>query len=272
MIPALMYREKFLQMKIMKKTISAIIAAAALLLCLPSCLDDNGTDWSRFYPNALVTAKTNEGGEFYLQLDENTTLKPSNLSKSPFGGKQVRALLNYTDKGAYSAEGSGQKFDRLVEVNWMDSLLTKKPAMSLGSTEENDKAYGTAPVEIINNWITIIEDGYMTLSFCGVWGDTRKVHAINLVTGTDADDPYLLELRHNAFDDNTGGGEVKVTGAVAFDLSDIPDTQGKTVKMTIRYKSFSGDRSVSFDYCTGATAKILKTTENANLTKGVAVE
>ncbi len=257
----------------MKKTLSVIIAATALLLCLPSCLKENGTDWSRFYPNALVTAKTNEGGEFYLQLDEKTTLKPSNLSSSPFGAKEVRALLNYTDRGAYSAEGSGQKFDRSVEVNWIDSLLTKKPVQSLGTTEENDKSYGTAPIEIINNWITIVEDGYMTLSFCGVWGSTAKVHSVNLLTGTDPEDPYLLELRHNAFDDNVDAGVgVKVTGAVAFSLSDIPDTEGKTVKMTIRYKSFSGERSVSFDYCTGATAKIMKTSENVSLTKGIALE
>ncbi len=256
----------------MKSTTKSIIAAAAVLLCLPSCLKDNGTDWSRYYPNALVTAKTNAGGEFYLQLDEKTTLKPDNLSKSPFGGKEVRALLNYTDRGAYSPEGSGQKFDRKVEVNWIDSLLTKKPAPSLGSTEENDKAYGTAPVEIINNWITIIEDGYMTLSFCGVWGNRRKVHAINLVTGTDPDDPYCLELRHNAFDDNTDIGGVNVNGAVAFNLSDIPDTQGKTVKMTICYKSFTGERSLSFDYCTGATIKIGKDSVKSDLTKGVSIE
>ncbi len=255
----------------MKRTITAIIAAAGLL-CLSSCLKDNGTDWSRFYPNALVTAKTNAGGEFYLQLDEKTTLKPVNLSKSPFGGKEVRALLNYTDRGAYSPEGSGQKFDRRVEVNWIDSLLTKKPVKTTGTSEEDDKAYGTAPVEIINNWITIIEDGYMTLSFCGVWGNPRKVHAVNLITGTDPDDPYCLEFRHNAFDDFVEFGGTEVSGAVAFNLSDVPDTEGKTVKMTIRYKSFSGERTLSFDYCTGATIKIGKDSVKSDLTKGVALE
>lgn len=35
---------------------------------------------------------------------------------------------------------------------------------------------------------------------------------------------------------------------VAFDLSDLPDTQGKTVKL--KWKSFDGDKSAEFDYCT----------------------
>ena len=37
---------------------------------------------------------------------------------------------------------------------------------------------------------------------------------------------------------------------VAFDLSDLPDTQGKTVKLKLKWKSFDGDKSAEFDYCT----------------------
>lgn len=249
-----------------------MIAVTAGLLCLSSCLKDGDSNWARFYPNAIVTAKTNEGGEFYLQLDEKTTLKPDNLTKSPFGGKEVRALLNYTDKGEYKPSGSAQKFDRLVEVNWIDSLRTKDPVKSLGSTVEDDKAFGTAPVEIISNWLTIIEDGYMTLSFCGFWGDVHKVHAVNLVTGSDPEDPYLLEFRHDALDDKTDAGSSRMTGVVAFNLSQLPDTEGKTVKMTIRYKSFSGENSISFDYCTGATVKIGKDTSKSDTTKSPSIK
>ncbi len=258
----------------MKMKFTTLFALAAGLLCLSSCLKDSDSSWARFYPNAIVTAKTSESGEFYLQLDENTTLKPENLSQSPFGGKEVRALLNYTDKGEYKSDVIGEKFDRLVEVNWIDSLRTKGTAASLGSTAEDDKAFGTAPIEIISNWLTIIEDGYMTLSFCAYWGDSHKVHAVNLVTGADPEDPYLLEFRHDALDDTSATpGGTRMTGIIAFDLSQLPDTEGKTVKMTIRYKSFSGESSISFDYCTGATVRIGEDmSKDAVTTKALPIE
>ena len=109
----------------MKKTV-LIIAAFAAALSLTSCLKDDTQDMSKFYANALVTVKHTPQGEFFLQLDDNTTAKTSNLSKSPYGDKQVRALANISDKGEYvpSAEG-GADFDRLVEVNWIDSIRTK---------------------------------------------------------------------------------------------------------------------------------------------------
>lgn len=37
---------------------------------------------------------------------------------------------------------------------------------------------------------------------------------------------------------------------VAFKLDGLPDTEGKTVKLALKWKSFSGDKSAEFDYCT----------------------
>ena len=37
---------------------------------------------------------------------------------------------------------------------------------------------------------------------------------------------------------------------MAFDLNDVlPDTQGKKVKLTVKWKSTVGDKTVDFDYC-----------------------
>ena len=35
-----------------------------------------------------------------------------------------------------------------------------------------------------------------------------------------------------------------------FKLDELPDTEGKTVKLKLKWKSFSGDKSAEFDYCT----------------------
>ncbi|MDR2914440.1 MAG: hypothetical protein LBV74_06380, partial [Tannerella sp.] len=132
-----------------------------------------------------------------------------------------------------------------VYINWIDSILTKPIASDLGP--DNDSIYGTDPVEIINDWVTIAEDGYLTLRFRTIWGDWSKVHFVNLLPGSDPSNPYEVEFRHNAYGDIYGR---EGDGLVAFRLDNLPDTEGKTVKLKLKWKSFSGDKSAEFDYCT----------------------
>ena len=232
----------------MKKTV-LIIAAFAAALSLTSCLKDDTQDISKFYANALVTVKHTPQGEFFLQLDDNTTAKTSNLSKSPYGDKQVRALANISDKGEYvpSAEG-GADFDRLVEVNWIDSIRTKALVETLGSREEDEKEWGNAPIDVIANWVTILEDGYVTLAFCGLWGDPSEKHMISLVSGTNPEDPYYLELMHNPLNDRYEyGNAYEATGVIAFDLSSLPPIESDDVELKIHYKSLHfGEKTIRF--------------------------
>ncbi len=74
-----------------------MIGVFCSLLSLQSCLDDNDTYENKLYPNALVTLKQGADKTVYLQLDDKTTLLPINLKSSPFGDREVRALVNYKD-------------------------------------------------------------------------------------------------------------------------------------------------------------------------------
>ena len=107
------------------------------------------------------------------------------------------------------------------------------------------------PIEIVKDWVNIAEDGYLTLRFRTRWGNNGVAHFVNLFTGVNPDDPYEVEFRHNAFGDVNG---VWGDALVAFRLSDLPDTEGKTVKLTLKYKSFSGEKSIQFDYCSRKAA------------------
>ena len=187
------------------------LAAMMLLsaLTFQSCDNDNDTDWDRVFPNALVTVKKS-GDACYLQLDDNTTLLAKNLKPTIFDGKEVRALVNYTQ------------------------------------TSEKSEKYGDDMVDIVRDWVTVAEDGYLTLRFRALWGG-QKVHYINLVTGVNPDNPYEVELRHNANGDPQNYWR---DALVAFNLNDaVPDTEGKTVKLTIRWRSSQGYKKVDFDYC-----------------------
>lgn len=223
----------------MMRFFSMFLGVMMVAIGFQSCLDDD-TDWERIYPSALVTVKPVSDNSFYLQLDDSTTLLPVNMTSSPYGNKEVRALVNY-QKIDKPSEG----YSKAVHINWIDSILTKAIAPDLGSA--NDSIYGTDPVEMIGDWVTIAEDGYLTLRFRSIWGDSHKKHFVNLLVSEDPANPYEVEFRHNAYGDTYGR---QADGLVAFRLDKLPDTEGKTVKLKLKWKSFSGNKSAEFDYCT----------------------
>ena len=226
------------------KTLNLFLMGMGVLftsLTFQSCLDDDdyyyGGNWRA---NALVTVKPLSDKSFFLQLDDATTLLPVNISTSPFGEKEVRALVN-----CRLVDEPSKGYSKAVYVNWIDSILTKQIAPDLGA--DNDYVYGTDPVEMLKDWLTIAEDGYLTLRFRTLWGDHNKAHFVNLLVSQDPAKPYEVEFRHNAYGDVHG---VEGDGLVAFKLDGLPDTEGKTVKLKLKWKSFSGDKSAEFDYCT----------------------
>ena len=208
------------------------VMIAVAVVCsagLQSCLDDNDKYYYvEGFPNALVTVKNATDGSFFLQLNDSTTLLPTNMSSSPFGDKEVRALVNYDE-----VSESGGRYDKAVQVNWIDSILTKSIAPDLGS--ENDVVYGTDPVEIVNDWVTIAEDGYLTLRFRTKWGDYNKVAPYPFVTvqitetpvhiGDRVQDKAVAVLRHA---ERHGGQEVHeaLIKAATFSLPVLPLYQG----------------------------------------------
>lgn len=239
------------------KSLFGLVAAVMLVSSFSACDNDDTYIW--YYdavPNALVTVKPVDGAGFYMQLDDSTTLHPVNMSVSPYGDKEVRALVNY----AYvrSEENDYEKRSFKVNVNWIDSILTK-PAVPYPADGDVSE-YGEDPIEIVRDWVNIAEDGYLTLRFRTRWGNNGVVHFVNLLTGVNPDDPYEVEFRHNAYGDVNG---TPGDALVAFRLSDLPDTNGKTVKLTLKYKSFSGEKSIRFDYCSRKATAAEATFERA---------
>ena len=234
-------KEKMKKMKLLL----AGFGLMATTFALQSCLDDEN-DNNTIYPNALVTVKPDaENTSFRMQLDEETELWPVNMRQSPFGTKEVRALVNFRNATDAEFEQGGIYADMpCVYVNWIDSILTKPMAENFGK-EQNKEIYGNDPVEVINDWVTIAEDGYLTLRFRTRWGSVP--HHLSLVQRTDVDTPYFVTFYHDAEGDicNRVGDAL-----VAFSLEGLPDTNGKTVDLTLQWESFSGTKTAKFKYCT----------------------
>ena len=228
------------------KIFKSFLVVMSLGAIMVSCNDNDDNAWVYYhqYANALVTTKTANDGTFFLQVTDNTTMLPCNISKSPFD-KEMRALINYVpvDKELLP-NGDLRGCDMAVKVLWIDSIRTKMPVPDLA--ELNDATYGSDCVEIIDDWVTVAEDGYLTLRFRTVWGGIGKIHYVNLLTGVNPENPYEVELRHDAQGDVNGEF---ADALVAFNLNDLPDTGGQTVKLKLRWKSYSGEKTHEFDFC-----------------------
>lgn len=214
--------------------LAAFVLGSLIISSLSSCTS-NDDNMALLQPTALVTVRPSDSGTFTLQLDNTTTLYPTNMKSSPFGNKEVRALVNYTDEGSRGNT-------RNVYINWIDSIRTKKTVPDLGI--ENDAKYGNDAIEIVNDWVTIAEDGYLTLRIRTQWGMLNNKHNINLLTGVNPDNPYEVELRHDANGDIGGNmGDA----LIAFNLNDLPLKDGETVKLKLNWKSFSGPKTTEFE-------------------------
>lgn len=218
-------------MKHFSKTAAVCLTMAALAAGIQSCSSDDDGGYSKAYANAVVTIKPNaDNSQMYLQIDSTTLALPTNRKASPYGTREVRAVANLSP-----VEGKAQEpASRLVFVNWMDTILTK-PVAANHNADGNAKAYGNDPVEIVNSFETVAEDGYLTLRFRTLWAGLEK-HTVNLVHRTDADTPYLFTLYHNANGETAG----KVGDAlVAFRLPDAVDEASGAINITLQWKSFT---------------------------------
>lgn len=229
----------------MNKLLKMMAFAAILFsgaLSLQSCDDDDNNNYvicPAFAPNALVTFKTDPAnGQVYMQLNDSVTLVDKDYKQWPFDAKdkkEVRALVSvlFDDKN----DTGLQRDVHLVTV--FDTIRTK---MMSPIVDNMEKTYGDDPVEILDSWKTVCEDGYLTLHFRTLFGG-MKIHTLRLVRQADG----TLRLFHDANGDAKGAVS---DGIIAFRLNDVPKPEdgGKYENITLKWNSFSGEKSHTFKY------------------------
>lgn len=231
------------------KKILYIAAFLATALALAGCNKQNNDSW--YY--ATVTCRPAADGTFYMKLDDTTALVSSNITKYPYGkAAEKRATVFYSiDKKAPAIEISGYKRTYSVTLTSIDTLYAKKPVQSMGSFKEDSTAFGNntiSPVLVGNIFPpTMIEDGYLCISF-NFYASGFVTHQMNLVTGVNPENPYEVELRHNACGDDP---LYEYRGHMEFPLKSLPDTQGRTVDLRLKWRDmYTGETSSTvFKYC-----------------------
>jgi len=201
-----------------------------------SALDDEMNDDAYLYANAIVTVKTDSEGSTFFQLDDSTTLDPVGW-KNVFEAER-RALVNFDYVDGSSVE------PRKVDVNWIEGVLTKDAVTTKAVvTSAND------PVEIIPDWLTVCEDGYMTIHFATQWSSERIPHTVNLVQVSTS--PYVFEFKH---DKNGDFGTEWGDNIASFKIDKLlPETGKEYMEFKLRWMSFSGTMEVTVKYRTPGT-------------------
>lgn len=219
--------------------IKNLIAAVMLLAGIASCANLDDRVKGDLY-TAEVTVKTAEDNTVFLQLTDDVKLHAGQFRGY---GKEVRALTQFVLLDENTAPG----YDGSVQIMWIDTILTKKiifPSEEGGRVE----VPGLDPIDIYNDWMTCVEDGYLTLhvrSWGGMYSPVK--HSLDLVKYPDSD-PYEVKLVHNA---NGDAREILNEGIVAFSLDGLPDTDGATVKLKLKWTRLDGSEGeTEFDYKT----------------------
>ncbi|MCQ2170245.1 MAG: hypothetical protein MJY48_01630 [Bacteroidales bacterium] len=221
-----------------------VLLASAMTLC--AC---NRQENPYVLAYGTVTMRPTADGSYFMEVAENTALTPRTKVAYPFKESEKRLIIRYADYGPATISIQGYSETRLVDLQAADTIATKAP---VPHTSDDAAAYGNDKIGLyLGDTVfptTMIEDGYLCVAFVFPFSDPDNNHTINLVYGANPDDPYEVQLRYNA-----GGDEplMEGQGYINFPLKSLPDTNGKTVKLTLKWNSSATGTtaSTSFDYC-----------------------
>ena len=221
----------------MKKYLAILVAASAVLF---SCSKMEGDvmpgDYDHYNQhgaqsedisgvfNAIVTVKKTPTDSVYFQINDSETIYPANYQSKYTRMERIICCVNA------SSRPTG-RFNYTCNVEWAEPI------------EEGlvtDSAVGRDPIDIIDDWMTSVEDGYLTLHYNALWGNTPTIHSFSIVTGTSSDNPYVLVLRHDAKGDaQDWAGD----GLVCCDINSLPDTEGQYKELTLKWNNLEGSAS-----------------------------
>lgn len=246
------------------KIISRIFAAAAIAALATSCFDLGNTN-QNYKPiySSIVTLKPQPDGTYFMKASDTVALAVLGEKNQQYpikDGKEHKAIVSYTVGSAEDASGikipeAFNSFKTKVYATpvSIDTIVTQMP---LQAAELGDYKPGTDGVEIYHTNTfpaTIVEDGYLTvyfLMFISYDATYSKKHTVDLVLGSNPDDPYEVVFHHNANGDPYAGRQAYCL--VNFPLKDLPDTHGETKTLTLKWTSISGkqENSIKFNYKT----------------------
>ena len=244
-------------MKQMSSYIRWTWAGLVALLAAVGCAKmDLGPDreWASFDPGqsnsetddlAIGTLRSRDGVR-YIRLDEKTcsqVMNPESVSAIPDG---TRVFLEFR----YVVSGKVASFcSDAILVEWVSPIDAGDVSIldfeECFSPENVQSRQYTDPVDIVTDWMTSLEDGFLTLHYKAPQSGDKK-HGFALYRSMNVNDKYAYYLVHNADGDKGPVSE----GIVCFDVFHLlPDTDGETVELSLVYIDLNKtEKRLTVDY------------------------
>ena len=167
---------------------------------------------------AIGTVRSRDGVRF-IRLDEKScsqVMNPKEIAGIPDG---TRVFLQF--RYVVAENLAGFCTDAIL-VEWSSPL-------DVGEIRYDMQARSGDPVDILMDWITSLEDGFLTLHYSIPASGSVK-HDFSIYPGVETN---TYRLVHEANGDSKGS---LTDGIVCFDVSGLlPDTEGKTVELHLDY-------------------------------------
>ncbi len=212
------------------KTEKLIIGLVAVLLSASCAMDmareafDGGMFGGDTEGTAIVTVKKSPTDTVYFQLDEATRLFPYGWQDKYTKVQRLYCRLRiYTETvGSYGLR---------TEVRWAEPLEEGQFSYEAASGQDG--------LDLLEDWMTCVEDGFLTLHYSAWWGRNAVQHHFSVVAGGNPDDPYELLLVHDACGD---ARDEQADALICFDINALPQTdEYKT--LTLKWTDCAGKPS-----------------------------
>ena len=173
--------------------------------------------------DAVVTVKETEQHVLYFQVDSLSRLYPLNYEE-PFTGPK-RLACGVTEYLYEMVDGN--KYYHLGYVEWYEELAK-------GAVQTGEKDFPPDDgIDLLEDWMTSLEDAFLTLHYSTWWGDGSVSHRL-LLQKTGETEFRLLHYRD-------GDQDLREADAlVYFDLNDcLPQTEGMDI--TLKWTTGAGE-------------------------------
>jgi len=204
------------------------------LFVLAGCSDDDGYSLSDAWIGFGIF-QADEADNYKIIMDNKDVLIPI-ASNYPSGwGERLdngeRVLVNYTILGDVEESSLPSYY---VKVNSIKDILMKG---IMEITPENEDSIGNDPIVVEDYWMT---DSLLSFKL-RYWG-YNSIHFLNLVTKPSLSmapgiQPYELELRHNANDDDDA---IYYTAYVSFSLNSLRIDGVDSVSFVVTATDYDG--------------------------------
>ena len=167
--------------------------------------------------DAVVTVMQTEQQIIFFQVDSVSRLYPLNYEQ-PFTGPK-RLACRVIDSLDDIVEGN--KNYHLGWVIWSEEVVKGE----VGIADAEIQPLPDDGLDILEDWMTTLEDGFLTLHYASFWGDGSVEHRMCLDKTGEAE--FCLRYYRNG-DENLHEGDA----LIYFDLNDcLPKTEGMDIKL-----------------------------------------